>query len=257
MPSPTANDPSQLQNGNNLASFILSFDVKPLQTTNFKPGTCQDPGGIPPAVVVSCGLIYPCCSPAYLHFHEIWCVSDQLKAPATRMDPCMICLITASWATRLLLPGLWKRRRKVPSWTISASNLLRPKQHRFLDFCSYYNYQIGFSNLLTNLGKRALAFAIPYHDMSGDFDRVSPSHLIFKFTSFGIPDPIWSWLSSCQTRRSQVVSSDGVASHPRPFASGVIQGSLIGLLPFLMYIYVYISRCPFAVCWWHKNGSPS
>ena len=117
-----------------------------------------------------------------------------------------------------------------------ASNLLSDRKHGFLKSRSCTTCQFDFLNLVAKAVDSGQALVIVYLDLSKAFDRVPHLHLISKLRSFGIDDPLLSWLKSYLAHRSQVVLTNGHISKPKPVTSGVIQGSVLGPLLFLMYI---------------------
>ncbi len=77
---------------------------------------------------------------------------------------------------------------------------------------------------------------IIYLDLSKAFDKVPHNLLLLKLNSYGISGSLLSWFSSYLTERYQRVVFDGVYSDWLPITSGVPQGSVLGPLPFLIYV---------------------
>ena len=75
-----------------------------------------------------------------------------------------------------------------------------------------------------------------YLDFAKAFDRVPHSKLICKLNLLGIRDPLLSWFCSYLSKRRHRVVTDGFASEWLEVTSGVPQGSVLGLLLFLLYI---------------------
>ena len=57
-----------------------------------------------------------------------------------------------------------------------------------------------------------------------------------KLWSVGITDKLWTWFQSYLYNRCQFVSINNCSSDPLPVKSGVPQGSILGLLLYVIYI---------------------
>ena len=75
-----------------------------------------------------------------------------------------------------------------------------------------------------------------YLDFRKAFDSVPHNELLFKLWRMGITGPLWLWFKAYLKGRSHFVSLDSVSSDMFPVMSGVPQGSVLGLLLFLIYI---------------------
>ena len=75
-----------------------------------------------------------------------------------------------------------------------------------------------------------------YFDFSKAFDSVSHSNLLLKLWSAGITGGVWSWLQSYLSDRSQCVLVNNSISRSLPVKSGVLQGSILGPLLFIIYV---------------------
>ena len=73
-------------------------------------------------------------------------------------------------------------------------------------------------------------------DISKTFDRVWHEALIYKIKSIGISGPLLKLIESFLSNRYQRVLFNGQSSTCLPIIAGVLQGSILGPLFFLMYI---------------------
>ena len=78
--------------------------------------------------------------------------------------------------------------------------------------------------------------AIVFLDIFSAFNRVWHEGLKYKFKCFGIEGPLYDWLCSYLSNRSQKVVLNGSESSYQFTDAGVAQGSILGPLCFLIFI---------------------
>ena len=129
---------------------------------------------------------------------------------------------------------------------IIASKLTRHfKQYKIL-----YDLQHGFRErrsretqliqLFEDLGRQLVdgkQVDLVLLDYSKAFDNVSHSKLLFKLSQHGVKGNTLNWIRAFLVGRTQAVVLEGESSSEGPMTSGVPQESVLGLLPFLLYIY--------------------
>jgi len=119
---------------------------------------------------------------------------------------------------------------------LTANCILHPAQHGFTRGRS------TCTNLLESLNDWTLYFqdkhqvAIAYIDFSKAFDVVSHKKLFVRLFSYGIRGVLLSWLQQLFTGRTHCTKVGTGLSEDADLLSGVIQGSVIGPLMFLIFI---------------------
>ena len=75
-----------------------------------------------------------------------------------------------------------------------------------------------------------------YLDFKKAFDSVPHKRLVAKIKSYGLGEPLVSWIEAFLSDRRQFVMIGNQASHTRKVLSGVPKGSILGPLLLLIYI---------------------
>ena len=117
-----------------------------------------------------------------------------------------------------------------------ANNLISKHQHGFLAGRS------TCTNLLDSLQdwilalKDHLSIDVAYIDFSKAFDSVVHPKLLHKLAGYGIQHELLLWIKSFLENRTQRVVIDGHFSNTVPVRSGVVQGSVLGPLLFIIFV---------------------
>ena len=126
--------------------------------------------------------------------------------------------------------------------------------YKFLDKNNIYSLQFGIrqhystSYALLNLTE-AIVKALDagnfacgiFVDLHKAFDTVDHSILLSKLCHYGIHGLTRKWFESYLANHKQFVSINGFASSTSSIASGMPQGSVLGLLLFLLYINLHLA----------------
>ena len=97
-----------------------------------------------------------------------------------------------------------------------------------------------------NLGHKQTDLIIM--DFAKAFNKVPHRRLLHKLNYYGIRGSTHKWISSWISGRSQKVVLDGKASDPVPVFSSVPQGSVLRLIPFLIFMNDILDKIKSSVC---------
>ena len=75
------------------------------------------------------------------------------------------------------------------------------------------------------------------------FDTINHEFLLYKLEAYGVRGVCLDWFTSYLSKRSQCVSINGKVSKPLLSDCGVPQGSILGPLLFIIYVYDFPNSC--------------
>ena len=117
-----------------------------------------------------------------------------------------------------------------------SNHLITDHQHGFLKGRSTVtNLLNSIRHWLSSLNSGKSSDII-YVDFAKAFDSVSHSKLLQKLRSYGIRGKLLNWISAWLSGRTQSVKIQNISSAAKPVLSGVLQGSVLGPLLFLIFI---------------------
>lgn len=120
---------------------------------------------------------------------------------------------------------------------MKSNNLFTNKQFGFLKGRSATLQLLNVLDDWTKLLDAGISIDVVYTDFQKAFDTVPHQRLMMKLNSYGIHSKVLTWIRSFLTGRKQRVVITGYESMWTSVISGVPQGSVLGPILFLIYIY--------------------
>jgi len=116
------------------------------------------------------------------------------------------------------------------------NNILHPEQHGFVPGKSTCTNLLESLNDWTRNIQDGFPTVVIYIDFSKAFDVVQHDKLFVKLQAFGIGGMLLEWIKNLFNERTFQTRVNDFLSAVRDLLSGVIQGSVLGPLMFLIYI---------------------
>ena len=119
---------------------------------------------------------------------------------------------------------------------LTHHRLLSESQHGFREARSCVTQLLRLLHSWFSFLEKGASVDVIFLDFAKAFDMVSHRHLLYKLQCYGIQGHLFSWFHDYQSDRTQRVIIGGHSSEWMEVSSGVPQGSILGPLPFLLYI---------------------
>ena len=122
---------------------------------------------------------------------------------------------------------------------LKDNNLLNNAQHGFRERRSTVSsLLLSYHHYIENIENKS-DIDVLFFDFAKAFDAVNHDLLLLKFNAYRFSKYLLSWIANFLMDRKQFVCIGTKVSNVKPVQSGVIQGSIIGVLLFLLFINDY------------------
>ena len=119
---------------------------------------------------------------------------------------------------------------------IVKHNLMNTSQYGFLKTRSCLTNLLCFFEEITKWVDDTCGCCLLYLNFQKASDKVPHQRLLLKLKAHGIGNDAINWIEKWLTHRRQRVIVDGEISNWKSVLSGVLQGSVLGPMLFLIYI---------------------
>ena len=119
---------------------------------------------------------------------------------------------------------------------LEDNSILTDSQHCFRARRSCETQLLTLVHELADSNDRGKQIDLVILDFSKAFDREPHQRLPAKINHYGIQGQTYKWIESFLSDRRQKVIVDGAVSDKAPVVSGVLQGTVLGPLLFLLFI---------------------
>ena len=116
--------------------------------------------------------------------------------------------------------------------------LINTSQHGFLRARSCLTNLLCFLEEITKWVDDGSPVVVVYLDFQKAFNKMPHQRLLLKLKAHGIGNDVINWIEKWLTHRRQRVIEDGEILNWKSVLSGVPQGSVLGPILFLIYIYI-------------------
>ena len=116
------------------------------------------------------------------------------------------------------------------------NNLYEQFQSGFRPRHSTETALLKITNYLLMAADSGLLSILILLDLSAAFDTISHTTLLDRLASIGISDTRLDWFKSYLSGRTQFIQLKTFTSQPSPVSSGVLQGSVLGPILFIIYL---------------------
>ena len=124
---------------------------------------------------------------------------------------------------------------------MDKNKLLYPRQFGFRSKLSPIHSLSDITEMIRDISNLDISCILL--DLQKAFDTINHEFLLYKLEPYGVRGVCLDWFTSYLSKRSQCVSINGKVSKPLLIDCGVPEGSILGPLLFIIYVYDFPNSC--------------